>query len=134
MKKEITYCDICGKEKTIDTKQIQVIFTTNQTDGYPVDPYFSTEKIDICADCQALRLKGNHIYGSGAQGYNRYEFKVLPEMKAINIILDERNTPDVFFVEIELDNGHSVNIGERIPYGGLTRLRITAEDIGNAHD
>lgn len=57
-------------------------------------------------------------------------------MKAINIILDERNqiegiSPDVFFVEIELDNGHSVNIGERIPDGELTRLRITAEDIEN---
>lgn len=53
---------------------------------------------------------------------------------AINIILDEgdNHKPQVLFVEIELDDGRSISIGKRIDYDGLTRLRITAEDIVNA--
>ena len=60
-----------------------------------------------------------------------------PMESAINIILDESNqadgkSPNVFFVEIELDDGRSISVGERIGYDGLTRLRITANDILNA--
>ena len=59
-------------------------------------------------------------------------------MKAIYIILDESKqiegtSPDVDFVEIENENGESINIGERESYGGYgdncIRLRITADDI-----
>ena len=52
-------------------------------------------------------------------------------MAAINIILDEGDgrTPDVLFVEIELDNGHSINIGKRSKYGNFTKLRITTDEI-----
>ena len=53
--------------------------------------------------------------------------------EAINIVLDDNEPPNVFFVEIELDDGRSVNIGERMESDGLTRLRITAGDIINAN-
>ena len=48
---------------------------------------------------------------------------------AINIILEERNSPYVDFVEIETDDGKSINIGERLPYGNFTKIRITVKDI-----
>ncbi len=51
-------------------------------------------------------------------------------MKAINIILDENDPQSVIFIEIETDDGRSIDLGERIKYeNGLTRLRITADDI-----
>lgn len=55
-------------------------------------------------------------------------------MAAINIILDERKqkegiSPDVLFVEIELDSGNSINIGERFELDELTKLRITVDEI-----
>lgn len=50
-------------------------------------------------------------------------------MEAINIILDEDGMREIF-IEIETDNGRSIDIGKRSPYGnGLTKIRITAEDI-----
>lgn len=49
-------------------------------------------------------------------------------MGAINIVLQEKG-PQVEFVEIETDDGVSIRIGERIPYGEFTKIRITAEDI-----
>jgi len=56
-----------------------------------------------------------------------------PLNSAINIILDEsETTPDVSFVEIELDDGRSIGIGKRIKYGNYTKIRITANDILNA--
>lgn len=53
---------------------------------------------------------------------------------AINIILDENfhHKPQVLFVEIELDDGSNIRIGERSDYNGLTKLRITAADIMRA--
>ena len=50
-------------------------------------------------------------------------------MKAINLILNESHPPNVYFLEIEDDNGRSVNIGERIQKGNFIRLRITTADI-----
>ena len=52
-------------------------------------------------------------------------------MKAINIIIDESDPQSPLFVEIEQDDGSSINIGERIPYDGLVRLRIKISDIEN---
>lgn len=50
---------------------------------------------------------------------------------AINIIIDEKRPmqPGAEFVEIETDGGKSIRIGERIPYGNFTKIRITIEDI-----
>jgi len=54
--------------------------------------------------------------------------------KAINIILDETEPQSPMFVEIENDSGSSIRIGERIPYDGLVRLRITLDDIYSMDD
>jgi len=75
MKKEITFCDICKKECQVKTEEVQTIFLTEQTEGRGCKPYFSTFKLDICEDCENRRLKGNAVYGSGAQGYNAFTFK-----------------------------------------------------------
>lgn len=49
---------------------------------------------------------------------------------AINIILDESDSQNPIFVEIETDKGRSISIGKRITLdGGLTRLRITVPEI-----
>ena len=53
--------------------------------------------------------------------------------EGINIVLDENEPPNVLFVEIELDDGRSINIGERIDCDGLIRLPITAGDIISAN-
>ena len=56
-------------------------------------------------------------------------------MKAINIILDETIPMFSKFVEIEDDLGRSISIGQRIyTNDGLTRIRITHEDIENAEN
>lgn len=72
-------CDIekCGNYllKQTETK-IQVIFTTNQTDGYPSQPYLNdTNRLDMCDQCMDHVLKGNYIFAHGAQGFNTYYFK-----------------------------------------------------------
>ena len=82
MKKEIIYCDICKKEDAAAAR-IPVIFTTDQTEGRSVKPYLSNEEIDICGDCFSIILEGNFLWGEGAQGYNRYEFKGLRELQAL---------------------------------------------------
>ena len=49
--------------------------------------------------------------------------------QAINIILDDKNPPDVLFVEIETDDGRSIKIGETLDYCDFKKIRITPEDI-----
>ena len=75
MKKTQTFCDICKNEKKILEKKIQVIFTTEQTEGRSCSPYLSMEKIDICQKCLDSVLRGNYLIGSGCQGYNNFNFK-----------------------------------------------------------
>ena len=48
---------------------------------------------------------------------------------AINIILFEKEHPNVEFVEIETDDGKSIAIGKRIAYGNYVKIRITPDDI-----
>lgn len=50
-------------------------------------------------------------------------------MKAINIILDESDSQNPIFVEIENDMGLSIEIGERKQFDGFTAIRITTADI-----
>lgn len=55
-----------------------------------------------------------------------------PETKdwAINIIIDASDSQNPIFVEIETDDGRSINIGTRIVLDdGLTRIRITVPEI-----
>jgi len=76
MKKEIFNCDVCGLEgDVIIKKDIQVIFTTDQTEGRSIEPHLSMEKIDICKSCLNKVVQGNYLWGYGAQGYNKYYFK-----------------------------------------------------------
>lgn len=60
---------------------------------------------------------------------------------AINIILFEKEHPNVTFVEIETDDGKSIAIGERVSfgkvytessYGDYVKIRITSDDIKRA--
>jgi len=70
-------CDVC-KSKSVATEdgiEIQVIFETNQTDGYPSKPYLSRQKLDLCAACLKEVYSGHYIFAHGAQGYNSYYFR-----------------------------------------------------------
>ena len=70
------HCDVCKViTPTQNTLKIQVIFTTEQTEGRPCDPYLTDKNLDLCEMCLKAVLKGNYIFGSGAQGYNAYYFK-----------------------------------------------------------
>lgn len=76
MRKETFVCDIDGCSNTPDKENlniaIQVIFTTEQTEGRGCEPYLSDEKLDICKSCLNKVLKGNYIFAYGAMGYNTY--------------------------------------------------------------
>ena len=80
MKEEKIYCDIknCKNEipnvKNYTKKQLDIIFTTEQTEGRPTKPYLTRENLDLCDNCYEKVLRENYIYGSGAQGYNEYKF------------------------------------------------------------
>ena len=75
MKKEIIYCDVCGKEnpKYTDVK-MQIIFTTEQNEGYSTKSYFNTKVLDLCEECYNKALRGQYIFAAGAMGHNNYSF------------------------------------------------------------
>ena len=72
-------CDICTEElSTIhkNNKQaITIIFETEQTEGKSCKPYITSAALDICNTCEEVVLSGKMIFGSGAQGHNKYYFK-----------------------------------------------------------
>lgn len=74
--KTIMSCDIkdCNSEKEVKTVEIQVIFTSDQTEGRSCNPYLSKQKFDMCQNCLDKLLKGNYVFAYGAQGYNTYYF------------------------------------------------------------
>lgn len=67
--KEIAVCDICKSESNIISVNYPVFFYTEQTEGRPVKPYISQQKLDLCDKC--LR-KVTKITATGAMGYNEY--------------------------------------------------------------
>lgn len=75
MKKEIFSCDICKIECEVHNKQLQIIFTSEQTEGRPTKPYLCMSKLDICNDCLDKVISGKAIFAHGAQGYNTFYFK-----------------------------------------------------------
>lgn len=75
MRKEIIKCDICGSEKDLLEKGMDVIFETEQTEGRSSEPYLERKKLDICKECMVKVLKGNYVFASGIMGYNKYYFK-----------------------------------------------------------
>ena len=82
MRENITVvkCDTC-KENMASHSQptdLQVIFTTEQTEGRSTKPYLSMQKVDLCDKCKAFILEGHYVFGSGAQGHNDYHIKGRP--------------------------------------------------------
>lgn len=81
MKKVTTviHCDVCNSTKNVkEDIGIQVIFTTEQTEGRSVKPYLTPDlhKLDLCEDCLDTIIEdGKYLYGRGAMGYNKYEFR-----------------------------------------------------------
>ena len=76
--KTTTYsCDVkvCSNEPEKKGFSIQVIFTTEQTEGRSVKPYLANVQLDICDSCLNNVCKGNYIFANGAQGSNEYYFK-----------------------------------------------------------
>lgn len=72
-----TYCDIkgCGEEAFHKQKTISIAFITEQTEGRLVDPYIEGVKLDFCKNHYQKYIECLPILGSGAQGYNEFEFR-----------------------------------------------------------
>lgn len=76
MQKTTSFCDLCSQTNdTVKNCQVNVIFTTDQTEGRSTAPYFSQVKMDICKACKDRALTGDTIWAAGAMGYNNYSFK-----------------------------------------------------------
>ena len=58
---EIYSCDVCKEQTSIQSKDIQVIFESEQTEGRQVKPYLYTLRIDICNVCLDKILSGNYM-------------------------------------------------------------------------
>lgn len=65
------FCDICGKKASHEVNT-PVMFTTEQNEGYPCEPYLSYEKLDLCKKCMDQIVI---VRARGAQGHNKYSFK-----------------------------------------------------------
>ena len=80
MKRTQVLCDVCDTHGTetpashVDTP-MQVIFTTEQTEGRSSPPYLDNVKIDLCDSCMKIVLEGKYIFAEGAQGSNTYSFR-----------------------------------------------------------
>jgi len=80
----VVRCDVCEgviDSVTKDNKcvEMQVIFTTEQTEGKSCANYFSFLQLDLCDDCKERALSGHYIFAAGAQGCsNRYYFAKEP--------------------------------------------------------
>ena len=77
MKTETICCDIKGCKSTTGVKiiKMQVIFTTEQTEGRSCKPYFEIIDLDLCEACLQKILKERvYIKAHGAMGYNEYSF------------------------------------------------------------
>lgn len=70
-------CDVCKQDLLESNARtpIQVLFTTEQTEGRGCPTYLQKCVLDLCKSCIDNVLKGNYIWASGAQGYNTYYFR-----------------------------------------------------------
>lgn len=76
MKSEIFTCDIknCKNVASHKEKPMQVIFTTEQTEGRSVTPHLSNVTIDLCDEhMNKLVEESKYIRASGAMGHNDYQ-------------------------------------------------------------
>lgn len=74
---DVYHCDVCKALNPRLAQQIQVIFTTDQTEGRSVVPYLSLQTIDICEDCMSYVLSGRYLFAHGAMGFNTYRKREL---------------------------------------------------------
>ena len=75
MKIETYVCDIeeCSNPPiSHEAKSMDVIFTTEQTEGRGCKRYLSRETIHICHSHMDKVLEGNYIVAYGAMGHNTY--------------------------------------------------------------
>jgi hypothetical protein len=72
------YCDVCHAEAVTQEVNYPVIFLSEQTEGRPVKPYISQERLDICDACAQRMLM---LEGYGAQGNNVFEFRKRDDRK-----------------------------------------------------
>ena len=80
MKETKIICDICGKEHAKNYPNVQVIFTTEQTEGRSCKNYIDIVSIDLCNECRDYQIMGNYIMATGAQGCNQYSFINIPNL------------------------------------------------------
>ncbi|MDG6938055.1 MAG: hypothetical protein JRN42_05900 [Nitrososphaerota archaeon] len=78
MKREVYICDICGKDDVdlvMNDFPLQMIFTTETTEGTPTKPYIQSDnKVDVCVECHDKLTSGRYLFAAGAMGSYRYEF------------------------------------------------------------
>ncbi len=70
-------CDLCKEALPANSKKvsIQVVFTTEQTEGRSTEPYLCLESIDCCKTCLNRIIDSHPLWASGAQGYNTYTWR-----------------------------------------------------------
>jgi len=73
----IVRCDLCKEELPAQSKKVavQMVFTTEQTEGRSTTPYLSLESIDCCKKCLDRLIDSHPLHASGAQGYNDYQWR-----------------------------------------------------------
>jgi hypothetical protein len=72
-------CDILECQQNVNKYKkvkLQVIFTTEQTEGKSVEPYLDGNySLDLCHEHYNKVLDGNYVHATGAQGRNQFYFK-----------------------------------------------------------
>lgn len=74
-KVEYHICDIhgCQNRAEIKNQPMQVVFTTEQTEGTLIEPYLLNVSLDLCGEClEKIVSERRYIEGAGAQGHNVY--------------------------------------------------------------
>jgi hypothetical protein len=101
---------------------------TNGEVVFPADDFHKLSPESILGSTIPLKTAYEFQMEHEAKRYQRAKEPERCQSPAINIVLKE-DGQDSMFVEIETDNGESVNIGTRYDYDSFTRLRITASEI-----
>lgn len=70
-------CDIQGCKSEVSDHikvKLQVIFTTEQTEGTSIEPRLTSEMyaLDLCNEHYNQIVNGQYVYARGAQGYNTF--------------------------------------------------------------
>jgi hypothetical protein len=73
---EVCTCDVCGGNKILNyERDMQVVFTTERTEGRSCKPYLDVVTLDICNGCLEEIYNGRQLMGAGAQGCYSYFFR-----------------------------------------------------------